>query len=496
MKVFNTLTGRKEEFVPQGDEVKMYVCGVTPYDQCHIGHAMSYIIFDVIRRHLEYRGYKVRHVQNFTDIDDKLIARAQSAGIPTHELAEQHIAQYFIEMDALNIKRAHVYPRATQEVPKIIEIIEGLLAKGHAYAVDGDVYFRVETARHYGKLSHRSLDDMVAGARVEVSAGKVHPMDFALWKSTKPGEPSWPSPWGPGRPGWHIECSAMSLAYLGKTLDIHGGGQDLVFPHHENEIAQSEAFTGVTPFVRYWLHNGLMQLGEEKMSKSLGNLVTIQEALTRYAPDAVRLFVLGSHYRKPLTYSEDALAASERALERLRSAAHIETSNFNEAGVNPEPYRQRFFEAMDDDFNSAQALASLFDLAREINRGRELGVSIAQAQRTMRELAGLLGLTLKLEGGEDRLAAGPFVGLLETTSNELAATGHSLLAQEVRTGLEELEGDDALAARRSIELLVGTRDKLRAAKAYILADNIRASLEEHSVILEDTPQGTVWKVKR
>ena len=272
MKLSDTLTGEKRDFSPAGDEVKMYVCGVTPYASAHVGHAMSYVVFDVLHRYLEYRGYRVRRVQNFTDIDDKLIDRANQEGTTVTDLAERLIDEYFADMAALNVRNADVYPRATQELPTIIEMIEGLIAKQFAYSADGDVYFRVTRDPGYGKLSHRSLDGMRAGARVEESAAKEHPMDFALWKAAKPGEPAWDSPWGPGRPGWHIECSAMSLRYLGETIDIHGGGQDLVFPHHENEIAQSEAFTGARPFVRHWLHNGLLLLGDEKMSKSVGNL--------------------------------------------------------------------------------------------------------------------------------------------------------------------------------------------------------------------------------
>ncbi|MEK7874130.1 MAG: cysteine--tRNA ligase, partial [Chloroflexota bacterium] len=321
MRIYNTLSAQKEDFVPQGDPVRMYVCGVTPYDSSHVGHAMSYIIFDALRRYMEWRGYKVRHVQNFTDIDDKIIERANRLGVTSRDLAERYIAEYFSVMDALNIQRAHVYPRATEEVPRILDIVRGLVDKGYAYVSGGDVYFRVTRKSDYGKLSHRALDDMQAGARVEVGAAKEHPMDFTLWKAAKPGEPSWESPWGQGRPGWHIECSAMSLRYLGEQVDIHGGGQDLVFPHHENEIAQSEAFTGKTPFARYWVHNGLLQVSEDKMSKSLGNIVPVRDALARFSPDAMRLFVLSSHYHKPLTYDEAAIASMERGAARLRSAA-------------------------------------------------------------------------------------------------------------------------------------------------------------------------------
>jgi len=452
MRVFNTLSGQKEEFIPQGEVVRMYVCGVTPYADCHIGHAMSYVIFDVIRRYLEFRGYKVKYVQNFTDIDDKIIDRAHQLGISPGELAQGFIAQYFVDMDALNIKRADLYPKATEEIPKIIEVIQGLINKGHAYQAEGSVYFRVRSAPDYGKLSHQDLEALQAGARIEPGSGKEHPLDFALWKAAKPGEPWWESPWGKGRPGWHIECSAMSLRHLGETLDIHGGGQDLIFPHHENEIAQSEGFTGVL-FVNYWLHNGLMQLGEEKMSKSLGVLVTVKEALEHFSPDALRLFILSSHYRSPISFSEEGLEAAEKGVERLRQAARGEGTGKKTGVMDTDTFRQKFIEAMDDDFNSAQALATLFDLAREINRAHSEGFDVEEAQQTLFELASVLGLTL--EEREVQLDAGPFV-----------------------------------------ELLILIRNELRKEKQWQLADRIRSSLKELGIALEDTPQGTIWKYRR
>ena len=466
MKLVNTITRQEEEFVPLGDTVSMYVCGVTPYDENHIGHAMSYIVFDVLRRYLEYRSYRVRHVQNFTDIDDRIIARAARLGIDEAELAQRYIDRYFEDMRALNILPAHEYPRATQEIPEMIRMIEGLIEKGYAYVAPaqaesghGDVYYRVERKRDYGKLSKRNLEDMVAGARVEPGEGKENPMDFALWKSAKAGEPAWDSPWGPGRPGWHIECSAMSLKYLGEQIDIHGGGEDLIFPHHENEIAQTEAFTGKEPFVRYWLHNAWVRMGEEKMSKSLGNFVPVREAVRRWGADAVRLFVLTSHYRSPLTYSEEALDAAKRGVERLRtslsSAPDAGASGPPQIGtasvpLDASPFRERFFEAMDRDLNTPQAVAALFDLAREINRARDENQALEEAQTTLRELADLLGLTLAKE--EESLAATPF-----------------------------------------IQLLIELRKELRQAKRYDLADSIRSRLGELGVALEDTPQGTIWK---
>ncbi len=453
MKVFNTLSGQKEEFVPQGDVVRMYVCGVTPYAECHFGHAMSYVIFDMIHRYLEFRGYQVKHVQNFTDIDDKIIDRANKIGITARELADKFIAQYFADMDALNIERVDVYPKATEEIPKIIEIVQGLIGKGYAYEIEGDVYFRVKKDPGYGKLSHQSVDGLLAGARIEAGAGKEHPLDFTLWKAAKPGEPSWESPWGKGRPGWHIECSAMSLKYLGESLDIHGGGRDLIFPHHENEIAQSECFTGVTPFVKYWLHNGLMQLGEEKMSKSLGVLVTVKEVLQRFSPDAVRLFILSSHYRSPVSFGDEGLGAAEKGVERLRQAARGDFKGEKTGVIDNESFRQRFIESMDDDFNSAQAIAVLFDLTTEINRAGSEGVNVEQAQQTLLELAGVLGLTL--EGREVKLDAGPF-----------------------------------------IQLLISIRQELRKEKQWQLADKVRSSLGELGIALEDTSQGTIWKHRK
>ena len=473
MKVYNTLSQQKEEFLPEGSPVKMYVCGVTPYDDSHLGHAMSYIIFDVIRRYLEFRGYKVKYVQNLTDIDDKIIARAAQAGVLAHDLAEKYIQSFFEDMKALNIRPADIYPRATQEIPKIIEVIQGLIQKDYAYAAKGSVYFRVTRDAGYGKLSHRTLDSMMAGARCEPGEEKQHPMDFALWKASKPGEPYWESPWGKGRPGWHIECSAMSLKYLGKTLDIHGGGQDLIFPHHENEIAQSESFTGVQPFARFWLHNGLLQFGEEKMSKSLGNILTIKEMLKKYSSDAIRLFILSSHYRSPLTYSAESLEAAERGAERLRQALSAE-GKAAETQLDTECHRQRFIEAMDDDFNSAQALAALFDLAHDINRGAEEGVDIAPAQKLLRELAEVLGLRLTAVIELQRIDSGKL--------NEL---------------VKEMTGKDEVGnIAEDIELLINTRNAFRKEKKFQKADRIRIGLSDLGIILEDTPKGTVWKQKR
>ncbi len=454
MKIFNTLTGQKEDFHPRNEAVTMYICGITAYDESHIGHAMTYIIFDVIKRYLEFKGYQVKHVQNFTDIDDKIIERANQLGIPSSELAHKYVSQYFANMAALNIERADVYPRATEEIPKVIDIIRSLLAKGYAYESEGSIYFRVRNFPDYGKLSHRNLPEMISKAG-NYEEKKEYPLDFALWKASKPDEPFWESPWGKGRPGWHIECSAMALKYLGDTIDIHGGGQDLVFPHHENEIAQSESFTEEVPFVRYWLHNGLLQQDKQKMSKSTGNLVSIKDALNRFSSDAIRLFILSSHYRSPLTYSEEALEANERGAEKLRWAlTHRADANEGVAIINTEPFEQKFVEAMDDDFNTAQAIAVLFELAREINRNTEQGANIIKAQHTLLKLSGVLGLTLKKK------------------------------TQPIPD------------AEAFISILASTRDDLRQNQQWQLADKIRNGLADLGVTLEDTPQGTRWKYNK
>ncbi len=484
MKVFNTLSRQKEEFLPQGDEVKMYVCGVTPYDDCHIGHAMSYIIFDVIRRYLQFRGYKIKYVQNITDIDDKIINRANQRGISTHELAEKYTESYFADMDALNIGRADIYPKATEEIPKIIEVIQGLIAKGYAYPANGSVYFRVRSVPDYGKLSHRNLESMIPAEGAVAGEEKENPMDFALWKAAKPGEPSWENPWGQGRPGWHIECSAMSLKYLGDTLDIHGGGQDLVFPHHENEIAQSESFTGVKPFAKYWLHNGLVRMGKDKMSKSLGNLVTIRETLEKHSADALRIFILSSYYRSPLNYSEEALEAAERGADRLRQAVlTIVEDGKTDKGVDVESYRKKFIETMDDDFNTAQALATLFDLARDINRLRDEGYSILQGQKLLLELTGILGLTLKEREK-------PSLDIAEVRKANL-----NKLINEIGFALNNsvIDSGDATAY---INWVVDIRNILRKSKRFQKADEIRAKLAELGITLEDTANVTTWKYKR
>ncbi len=452
MKLYDSLTGEKREFVPHDDTVKMYVCGVTPYSSSHVGHAMCSVYFDTLRRYLEYSGYAVKHVQNFTDIDDKIIDAAAGQGTSPVTLVEELVEEYLMDMATLNIRPAHLYPRVTDEIPQIIEMIEGLIEKGFAYESEGDVYYRVTRFPSYGKLSHRTLEGMMAGARIEPNMQKDHAMDFTLWKKSKAGEPSWASPWGEGRPGWHIECSAMAVHYLGPHLDIHGGGQDLVFPHHENEIAQTEAYTGQEPFAQHWVHNGLLQMDQDKMSKSLGNLVTVREALDKFGPDAIRLFFLNSHYHSPLAYSEESIRGQQRAADRLRSALAASSVDGTGEGIDPAPYRERFVAAMDDDLNTPQALATVFSLARDINRGREEGKGLSAAQECLRELTGVLGLRLEAE---------------DTASGQPANAFVALLAE--------------------------VRQELRANKQYGMADQIRNRLQELGVSLEDTPEGTKWR---
>ncbi len=454
MRIHDTLSGTEKELLPAlaaDGVVRMYVCGVTPYSESHVGHALHAIVFDVLRRYLDWRGIPVKHVQNFTDIDDKLIDRAQRLGIPMQDLAEQNIEDYHRQIAAMNVLPAHEYPKVTETVPHIIDFITGLIEKGFAYPAGGDVYYRVRVfgGPRYGALSKRDIDDLLSGARIDPTELKEDPLDFALWKAAKPGEPSWPSPWGLGRPGWHIECSAMALHSLGEQIDIHGGGADLIFPHHTNEIAQTEAYTGQAPFARIWMHNALLQLGAEKMSKSLGNLVSISEALEKYGSDALRLFVLTSHYRSPVTYSDEALEAARAGADRLRNAAFVEpTGDLTPASIAG--LRERFTEAMDNDLNTPQALAVVFDLAKIVNRDRDQKKDVRPAQALLRELAGVLGLTL----------AAP-----ESGSQEAAPF---------------------------IDLLVALRTDLRAAKLWALSDRVRDGLAELGVTVKDGPEGTTW----
>jgi cysteinyl-tRNA synthetase len=462
LRIYNTQTRAKEPFETiEPGKVRMYVCGVTPYSSAHIGHGMSLLAFDVIKRYLLHKGYEVRHAQNFTDIDDKIIARANREEIDPNQLTEELIAAWHLESSALGVIPATIYPRATTEIPGIIAMIEGLIADDHAYAVDGDVYYRVRSFPSYGKLSHRNLDDLLSGARIDIDERKNDPLDFALWKAAKPGEPWWESPWGRGRPGWHIECSAMCSNHLGGLVDIHGGGADLIFPHHENEIAQSEAFLHREPFARYWVHNGMMQLSGEKMSKSLGNIVPMREIIDRGLGQAFRLMVLQSHYRAPLTYSEGSLEAAERGLDRLRVAARAKYTplenpqgDLDELTGATELANSTFFASMDDDFDTPGAIAALFDLARAINRFKSYGhhqETIEPAREKLLELSAILGLNLTEDAAPVSDAA-PF-----------------------------------------IDLLVAIRQELRSAKQWALADRIRDGLLEQGISIEDQATESTWR---
>jgi cysteinyl-tRNA synthetase len=489
LRVYNTLSAGKEEFVPlEPGKVRMYVCGVTVYDHCHIGHARANVVFDVIYRYLRYLGYNVTYVRNYTDIDDKIINRALKEGVPFNEISERFIAEFDRDMARLGLALPTHQPKATEHIAEIIDIVKTLVAKDVAYQAGGDVYFCVERFDGYLKLSKRNLEEMQAGARIEVDDRKRHPMDFALWKEAKPGEPFWDSPWGEGRPGWHIECSAMSMKYLGDTFDIHGGGKDLIFPHHENEIAQSEAATG-RPFVKYWLHNGFVNINAEKMSKSLGNFFTIKEVLEKYDSEVLRFFLLSAHYRSPLDFSDQNLTEAESGMERIYSAlAGIDAALAQgtvpaDDGTPPAEaeeelrakvaaFPERFREAMDDDFNTALALGNVFDLVRSVNRVTAEGdggsggahALLSAVQGSIRELGGVLGIF----------------------TSEPAAYFARIKGRKVA---------ELAISPEEIERLVAERTAARAAKDFKRGDEIRDDLLARGIVLLDGPQGTTWKVK-
>lgn len=462
LRVYNTLGRAVQTFEPlEEGKVRMYVCGPTVYADAHIGHAMSAIVFDMIRRYLEYLGYAVTYVTNFTDVDDKIIDRARATGQDPFALAERYTQRYLAHLQELNVKAADEYTRVTTEMPRIIADIQELGAAGYAYERNGSVYFRVRNDDDYGKLSQRKREEARTGARVEAGDVKEDAADFALWKKAKAGEPSWPSPWGPGRPGWHIECTSMCRHHLGDSIDIHGGGNDLIFPHHENEIAQSESLTG-KPFARYWLHNGMMQLAGTKMSKSLGNLISIQDFLAQREADALRMVVFQGHYRKPVQFSDDVVNAAQRGLDRLRQGLQPATGRVSTGDAAHqlrtaiETARVAFRQHMDDDFNTSAALAAIFDLVRAINTARAQdvgGVFFDTAQAAVRELMGVLGF--------------------------------------VPASVRALDATDELT-RQLVELLIETRAQLRQAKAWALADRVRERLLELGIGLEDQPQGTTW----
>jgi cysteinyl-tRNA synthetase len=462
LKIYNTISRKTEEFQTlEPNVVKLYVCGVTVYNDAHVGHAMSALVFDIIRRYLEYRGYTVKHVMNYTDVDDKIINRAKQLKEDPLQLSQRYIEDYARDLANLNVLPATSNPQVSRTMPLIIKFIEGLIQKEHAYAAsNGDVYFSVTSDPDYGRLSNRKLDDMQAGARIEVGESKDHPMDFALWKAAKAGEISWDSPWGKGRPGWHIECSAMNLAELGEQIDIHGGGNDLIFPHHENEIAQTESYTG-KEFSRYWVHNGMLQLGGEKMSKSLGNIISIKEFLSKRSADVMRMLVLNGTYRAPLTFNDDTLDAAEKNVERLKSALRpaspsakgLPADAVSTLASTAETAKMNFTEAMDNDFNTAGAIAALFELVKAINTARDNGATddqLKSIQKTFHELANVLGL--KLEQKQSSSDADKFV-----------------------------------------DLLIEVRSEVRKQKLWALSDQIRDQLKELGVTIEDSKDGTSWR---
>ena len=470
LKVFNTLGRRKEEFIPVNPgEVRIYVCGPTVYDYIHIGNARAFVVADIVCRYLRYKGFKVRYVSNITDIDDKIINRARDLGISIQELAETYSDAYFEDIAKLNIEKADVTPRATQHIPEMIETIEKLIGKGYAYVADGDVYFDVSKFKDYGKLSGNKAEALEIGARIEVNPKKKNPADFVLWKSRKPREPGWYSPWGKGRPGWHIECSTMAQKYLGETIDIHMGGKDLIFPHHENEIAQAEALTN-KPFVKYWLHNEWLTVEGEKMSKSLGNFVTVRDALKMCSPAVLRFFLLSAHYRSPLDFNRDALKTTGRnlerlirALERLNGAPERETRVIEDEMLisEVEAEKKKFEEAMDDDFNTPLAISALFSIARLVNNYLNVNKTIEKAtkRRVLKVFINLLGV-LGIEWAKDKR---------ETRTDELF--------------------------KGILELLIDVRNELRRMKKWEIADRIRDDLGKMGIILEDAGKETKWMIK-
>lgn len=476
IKVYNTLTKQKEEFVPiTPGKANIYVCGVTPYNHPHVGNARPFVTWDVIRRFLEHEGYDVTHVQNFTDVDDKIINTANKEGVQWFDICNRYIDSYFEVMDKLNVRRAHVYPRVSEHINDIIATVQCLIDNGYGYVVDGDVFYSVEKFKYYGQLSGRNLEDMLAGARVDVDDRKRNPMDFALWKSAKPGEPAWDSPWGPGRPGWHIECSTMSMKYLGESFDFHGGGSDLIFPHHENEIAQSEGCTGIHPFVHYWLHNGFITVNEEKMSKSLGNFFMVIDILEHYDPETLRFFIVSTHYRSPLDFSDARLTEAQKSLARLRQAQETlgELSEMMSAGPTADSLalrdkvkelREAFMEAMRDDFNTALAISHMFALAKEINIYHKAVVDAG----------------IKPDG--------KLVALL----NDVLAEMCSIIGVLEKTAAPAAEESGDSKEAELVEMLIAMRQDARKNKNYALADELRNKLSEIGIVLQDTPQGVKW----
>ena len=479
LRVFNSLSGTKEEFVPlEGNRVRMYVCGVTVYDYCHVGHARAAVVFDTIFRYLKHKGFDPCFVRNFTDIDDKIIMRAQESGIPWQEVTRKFIDAFYEDMGQLNIAAPTVEPKATDHIPEMIAMIRTLVEKGIAYESGGDVFYSIQKVPGYGRLSGKKTDDLRAGARVDVNESKRDPLDFALWKKSKPGEPFWESPWGPGRPGWHIECSAMSSRYLGETFDIHGGGKDLIFPHHENEIAQSCGCSGKQP-VRYWIHNGFVNIDQEKMSKSLGNFFTIRDIYKQFHPESLRLFLLSNHYRSPIDFSRQNLEEAEKVLTRfyeaLGGAAETQDPTAPLSGLDPEvrahPLWGKFAEAMDDDFNTAVVLAHLNEELRALNKSLADACSGVTARRQAAVSAG----TLRRVGG--------VIGLFQQDPAEFKKQIFAIRSQTLDVDVEKIES------------LITSRNSARKARQWADADRFRDELIRMGVALEDTPNGTEWKLK-
>ena len=484
IKIYNTLSRKKEPLQPlEEGHVKLYVCGITSYDYCHIGHARSALVFDMVVRYLRHCGYKVTFVRNFTDIDDKIINRAAEQGIDPASLALRFIDEFYTDMDALGVLRPDLEPKATEHVAEMVELIGVLIDKGLAYAANGDVYFRVARFADYGRLSGRSLDDMQAGARVEINDRKEHPMDFVLWKGAKPGEPKWASPWGAGRPGWHIECSAMSRKYLGETFDIHGGGKDLVFPHHENEIAQSCGASG-KEFARLWMHHGFVTIKDEKMSKSLGNFLTIRDVLAQYDPEVLRLFIFSTQYRNPLDFTEIALRDAQSGLDRMydcmarltalpETGSDVPSAIVDKDRVGLEALSVRFHEAMDNDFNTAQAIGHLFDAVKLCNK--------ALAQLPGRPSEG--DLRLLAETAKTLKSLSEVLGLLGKDPQAAVADAKVRMLAGITLTEEEIAG------------LIAKRNQARAAKNWAVSDEVRDLLLNHGIVLKDGPEGTIWQVK-
>jgi len=474
MKLFDTKTRKMKEITTHNNELTMYVCGLTPYAPAHVGHAFRSIVFDVLRRYLEHQGIYVKHIENITDIDDKMIHKSNTEKITMKKLADTNMSDYFSGLKKLNVLKAIKYPKATDEISTIIKIIESLIEKSYAYNVDGNVYYKVEKFTRYGQLSGRKLEELIPGSRVDTDPNKINPMDFALWKKEKPNEPSWESPWGFGRPGWHIECSAMATKHLGESIDIHGGGQDLIFPHHENEIAQSEAFSGSYPMAKTWVHNGLLRLGDDTMSKSTGNFITLSNALKIFQPDALRLFFLSSHYRSPLTYSEDVIKGNEKALSRIMQTLSKKYSAKTHIKIDTKKLEKLFYDSLDDDLNTPKALATIFDLLHDINKGISNGKNIEDARNLLSKMCSILGFKVDTKTTEQNpVQLQKIKDVFQYLQNNLEV--------EIEKYINKKLSDSIY----SVEYLIYIRSELRSDKNYKASDYIRDFLSENGIRIED-----------